>query len=103
MRTNVVLDDALVEEAFALTGVRTKRELVHLARRSHQDQRHGAGTPAGVAGLAGSSAPGRAHQGRDGSGQGDDSKPGAEVHLVWIGAARGPLERPNRALRRESW
>ena len=31
MRTNVVLDDDLVEEAFALTGVRTKRELVRLA------------------------------------------------------------------------
>jgi Arc/MetJ family transcription regulator len=31
MRTNVVLDDELVEEAFALTGVRTKRELVRLA------------------------------------------------------------------------
>jgi len=33
MRTNIVLDDALVEQAFALTGVRTKRELVHLALR----------------------------------------------------------------------
>lgn len=31
MRTNIVLDDDLVEEAFALTGVRTKRELVRLA------------------------------------------------------------------------
>ena len=31
MRTNIVLDDDLVEQAFALTGVRTKRELVHLA------------------------------------------------------------------------
>ena len=31
MRTNIVLDDDLVEEAFALTGVRTKRELVKLA------------------------------------------------------------------------
>lgn len=31
MRTNIVLDDELVEEAFALTGVRTKRELVKLA------------------------------------------------------------------------
>jgi Arc/MetJ family transcription regulator len=31
MRTNVLLDDDLVEEAFALTGVRTKRELVRLA------------------------------------------------------------------------
>ena len=31
MRTNIVLDDDLVQEAFALTGVRTKRELVHMA------------------------------------------------------------------------
>lgn len=31
MRTNIVLDDALVDEAFALTGIHTKRELVHLA------------------------------------------------------------------------
>ena len=31
MRTNIVLDDDLVREAFALTGVRTKKELVHLA------------------------------------------------------------------------
>ena len=31
MRTNIVLDDELVREAFSLTGVRTKRELVRLA------------------------------------------------------------------------
>jgi Arc/MetJ family transcription regulator len=31
MRTNIVLDDKLVEEALSLTGVHTKRELVHLA------------------------------------------------------------------------
>ena len=31
MRTNIVLDDDLVQEAFRLTGVRTKRELVHMA------------------------------------------------------------------------
>ncbi|MDJ0763156.1 MAG: type II toxin-antitoxin system VapB family antitoxin [Myxococcota bacterium] len=31
MRTNVVLDDALVEEAFSVTGVRTKRALLHMA------------------------------------------------------------------------
>ncbi len=31
MRTNVVLNDRLVEEAFSLTGVRTKRELLDLA------------------------------------------------------------------------
>ena len=31
MRTNVVLDEALVEEAFRLTGLRTKRQLLHEA------------------------------------------------------------------------
>jgi Arc/MetJ family transcription regulator len=31
MRTNIVLDDELVEKAFALTGVRTKKDLVDLA------------------------------------------------------------------------
>jgi Arc/MetJ family transcription regulator len=31
MRTNVVLDDELVREAFELTGLRTKRELIHEA------------------------------------------------------------------------
>ena len=31
MRTNVVLDDELVKEAFALTGAGTKRELLNLA------------------------------------------------------------------------
>jgi Arc/MetJ family transcription regulator len=31
MRTNIVLDDKLVAEAFKVTGVRTKRELVSLA------------------------------------------------------------------------
>ena len=31
MGTNIELDDRLVEKAFALTGVRTKKELIHLA------------------------------------------------------------------------
>ena len=31
MRTNIVLDDDLVQQGLALTGMRTKRELVHLA------------------------------------------------------------------------
>ena len=31
MRTNIVPDDELVQQGFALTGMRTKRELVHLA------------------------------------------------------------------------
>ena len=39
MRTNVVLDDELVKEAFSLTGVRTKRELVHLALQELVRQR----------------------------------------------------------------
>ncbi len=33
MRTNIVLDDELVREAFRYAGVRTKRELVDLALR----------------------------------------------------------------------
>lgn len=31
MRTNIDLDEVLVEEAFRLTHVRTKKELLHLA------------------------------------------------------------------------
>lgn len=31
MRTNIEIDDQLIEEAFKLTNVRTKKELVHLA------------------------------------------------------------------------
>ncbi len=31
MRTNVVLDDELVRQAFEATGLRTKRELIHEA------------------------------------------------------------------------
>lgn len=31
MRTNVVLDDELMTEAFSLTGARTKKDLIHLA------------------------------------------------------------------------
>ncbi len=33
MRTNVVLDDELLKEAFAVTGVRTKKDVIHLALR----------------------------------------------------------------------
>jgi Arc/MetJ family transcription regulator len=33
MRTNIVLDDNLVQRAQALTGIRTKREVVHEALR----------------------------------------------------------------------
>ncbi|MEI6429232.1 MAG: type II toxin-antitoxin system VapB family antitoxin [Pseudanabaena sp. ELA607] len=31
MRTNIELDDDLVEEAFRLTNLRTKKDLLHLA------------------------------------------------------------------------
>jgi Arc/MetJ family transcription regulator len=31
MRTNIVLDDNLVEEAFRLTDARTKRDLIQMA------------------------------------------------------------------------
>jgi len=31
MRTNLVLDDELVEKAMALSGIKTKREVVHVA------------------------------------------------------------------------
>ena len=31
MRTNIELDDQLVERAFTLTGIRTKKELVNFA------------------------------------------------------------------------
>jgi len=31
MRTNIVLDEALLQEAFRYANVRTKREIVHLA------------------------------------------------------------------------
>ncbi|PWQ98021.1 type II toxin-antitoxin system VapB family antitoxin [Leucothrix pacifica] len=31
MRTNIVLDDDLTNEAFALTGLKTKRELINFA------------------------------------------------------------------------
>lgn len=34
MRTNVVLDDQLVQEAFAVTNIRTKRELIHEGLRA---------------------------------------------------------------------
>ena len=33
MRTNIVLDDKLVERAQKLTGIKTKREVVHEALR----------------------------------------------------------------------
>jgi Arc/MetJ family transcription regulator len=34
MRTNVVLDDNLIERARQLTGIKTKREVIHEALRT---------------------------------------------------------------------
>ena len=34
MRTNIVLDDELVKRAQRLTGIKTKRELIHKALRT---------------------------------------------------------------------
>jgi Arc/MetJ family transcription regulator len=39
MRTNIVLDDDLVNEAVRLTGIRTKRELVQLALKELVEHR----------------------------------------------------------------
>jgi Arc/MetJ family transcription regulator len=39
MRTNIELDDRLVEKAFALTGLRTKKELVNLALKELVESR----------------------------------------------------------------
>lgn len=39
MRTNIVLDPDLVEEAFGYADVKTKRELVELALREFVEQR----------------------------------------------------------------
>jgi Arc/MetJ family transcription regulator len=40
MRTNIVLKDDLVKEAFKFTDVRTKKELVHIALTEYV-QNHG--------------------------------------------------------------
>lgn len=39
MRTNIVLDDELIGEAFRYAGVKTKRELVELALRELVENR----------------------------------------------------------------
>lgn len=49
MRTNIVLDDDLVKEALALTGARTKREVVHMALQELVRSR----TKKSLVGLAG--------------------------------------------------
>jgi Arc/MetJ family transcription regulator len=39
MRTNIVLDDKLVEEAFKLSNVKTKRELIQIALEEYINNR----------------------------------------------------------------
>jgi Arc/MetJ family transcription regulator len=39
MRTNIVLDDELISEAFLLTTIKTKRELVDLALKEFVSHR----------------------------------------------------------------
>lgn len=39
MRTNIVIDDELLQQAMALTGARTKREVVHAALSSLVERR----------------------------------------------------------------
>jgi len=39
MRTNVVLDDRLVEEAFRLSRVKTKKDLIHQALQEFVETR----------------------------------------------------------------
>jgi Arc/MetJ family transcription regulator len=43
MRTNIVIDDELMDEARRLTGVRTKREAVDLALRELVARHRGVG------------------------------------------------------------
>lgn len=38
MRTNIDLDDTLIEEAFRYAPVQTKKELVHLALREYVER-----------------------------------------------------------------
>jgi len=39
MRTNIVLDDNLINEAFKYSSVKTKKELVHLALREFVERK----------------------------------------------------------------
>ena len=39
MRTNIVLDDELVDEALEVTGARTKKEVVHMALQELVERR----------------------------------------------------------------
>jgi len=38
MRTNIVLDDKLVEKGMAITGIKTKKELINYALKSLIDR-----------------------------------------------------------------
>ena len=39
MRTNVVLDDVLVQEALALSGLKTKKDIISIALQEFVDSR----------------------------------------------------------------
>ena len=39
MRTNIILDDSLVQEAFKYSGLNTKKELIHLALKEFVERR----------------------------------------------------------------
>ena len=39
MRTNIILDEQLVNEAFSLTNIKTKQELVHQALKEFVEHR----------------------------------------------------------------
>lgn len=39
MRTNIVLDELLINEAFSLSGIKTKRELVYQALKEFVEHR----------------------------------------------------------------
>ena len=39
MRTNLVLDDELVRRAMDISGIKTKREIVHVALQNYVDVR----------------------------------------------------------------
>lgn len=39
MRTNIILDDSLVEEAFKLSRAKTKKELIHRALKEFVENR----------------------------------------------------------------
>ena len=39
MRTNIVLDDHLLEQAFSLTGIKTKKELIFQALKEFVEHR----------------------------------------------------------------